>query len=273
MTTHILHTPTSHGCDERDRTGRAWRAALAVSATAAFVAMPAAVATAAPAGDASYSATLGSLNDSGTSGDVSAMVSGNQLTVTMNVTSASGGLPHAQHIHIGGNNTCPDMSADADADGFLSTPEGLPAYGAIEVSLTTEGDVGEASALAVDRMPVAGPDGTYTYERTFELPAGTDPAEIANGVVVVHGLADSTLGTDPAIYDGPDSPLMAGVPQEATLPVACGAFSAAQQPAGGAGDPLPATGSETVIMAALAGGLVLAGVGLQKLRSTGQPIS
>lgn len=251
--------------------GRAWRAAVATFAAGACLAMPAAIATAAAESDASYSGTLESLNGSGASGDVSVTVSGDQLTVTMNVSGAAASLPHAQHVHIGGNNTCPDESADTDGDGLVSTPEGQPAYGMIQVSLTTEGDASDASALAVDRMPAAGGDGSYTYERTFQLPSGVDPAAIAEGVVVVHGLADSTLGSDPAVYDGPDSPLMAGVPQEATLPVACGALSAAQGTGDGtAEDPLPETGSATLVMLALASGLVLAGVGLGRLRSVGE---
>lgn len=61
------------------------------------------------------------------------------------------GLPHAQHVHIGGRNVCPDMSA-AGEDGVLSTVDGLPAYGEIQLSLTTERDFGQDSALAVERI-------------------------------------------------------------------------------------------------------------------------
>lgn len=188
-------------------------------------------AAAAQTDGAAHQATLGSLNGSGASGMAMVDVSGGQATVTVTISGASPGAPHAQHIHIGGQNVCPTGSADTDGDGFVSTPEGQPAYGEIQVSLTTEGDVGAGSGLAVDRMPVASSGGEITYERTFPLPDGVTEADVADGVIVSHGIADTSLGSDPSTYDGPDSPLMAGVPQEATLPAACGALTAA--PAGG----------------------------------------
>jgi len=203
-------------------------AAALMTTLAVLLAAPAALAQ----GATTYQATLSSLNGAGTNGTATVQVSGRTVTATVTTDSASSGLPHAQHIHIGGQNICPPPSADTDGDGFVSTPEGEPFYGGIEVSLTTSGDVSTESALAVDRFPVAGPNGQVTYSRTFELPPGVDPAAIAQGVIVQHGFAGSALGSDPMMYDGPDSPLMAGVPMEATLPVACGSLSAL--PGGGA---------------------------------------
>ena len=187
--------------------------------------------TAAVAQDGTFTANLNALNGTGDDGTASVQVDGNQATVTVTTTNTSPGAPHAQHIHIGGQNVCPTSTADEDDDGFVSTPEGQPAYGGIQVSLTTSGDVSAESALAVPRFPVADDSGTITYQRTFDLPSGVTVEDIADGVIVQHGFAESSLGDDPAAYDGPDSPLKAGVPQEATLPSSCGTLSAA--PSGG----------------------------------------
>jgi hypothetical protein len=168
---------------------------------------------------------LQELNGSGASGTATVDVQGGEVTVTVETNGVAAGAPHAQHIHIGGENTCPTADAAGD-DEFVSTPEGQPSYGEIRVSLTTEGDVGAESAVAVDRMPTADDSGTVTYERTFELPEGVTAEELGNGVIVQHGIADTSLGSDPAAYDGPDSPLKQGVPQEATLPALCGELGA-----------------------------------------------
>lgn len=97
------------------------------------------------------------------------------------------GLPHAQHLHIGGRNVCPDMSA-AGEDGVLSTVEGQPAYAAIQVSLTTGGDFGPDSALAVERMPVASASGEVSYERTLDLTQISGAITLDDVVVVQHGI-------------------------------------------------------------------------------------
>lgn len=176
-------------------------------------------------------ADLDPLNGSGTSGSATVQFQGDQVTVTVSTDGASPDLPHAQHIHIGGNNVCPTTAADENDDGFISTPEGQPAYGGIQVSLTTEGDVSADSGLAVDRMPTASSNGSVSYSRTFDLPSGVTTDDVRNGVIVQHGIADTSLGEDDSTYDGPDSPLMEGVPQEATLPSACGPLLGA--PSGG----------------------------------------
>jgi len=172
-------------------------------------------------GVSSYEAQLRPLNRSGVSGNLSATVDGDQATVRLVTHGASENLPHAQHFHIGGNSECPNSSADTDGDGFVSSVEGQPSYGPVEVSLTKTGDVSASSALAVDRFPVASGDGTVTYERTFTLPAGVTAADVANGVVVQHGISD--LFGDKNAYDGEKrSTLDMGLPFEATVPSACG---------------------------------------------------
>ena len=215
----------------------------------------------AQSGSTSYQATLNSLNGSGDSGTAMVEVNGQQVTVKVTVAGASAALPHAQHIHIGGTNSCPTAGVDPDGDGITNTAEGQPSYGPIMVSLTTSGDVSPDSGLAVDRMPGAD-GGRTTYTRTFALPAGVSPADIAKGVIVTHGFAESKLGTDPAKYDGKDSELKAGVPAEATAPVTCARLVAA--PAGGVGTgggAMAATkGPDTTVVTGAA--IAVAGFGL-----------
>lgn len=180
---------------------------------------------------AMYQANLTSLNNSGTTGTATVSVTGDQATVTVHTTGASPNLPHAQHIHIGGNNTCPTMADDANKDGVLSTAEGAPDYGGVKVSLTTSGDVSDSSALAVSRFPTASKSGEVTYTRTFTLPNGVTASDVANGVIVQHGVSE--IGGDKAKYDGDaKSSLDKSLPLEATAPNSCGKLVA--MPVGGA---------------------------------------
>lgn len=203
------------------------RKALAAPAVAiAAAAFPLLTMTAASAAEqSSYQADLGSLNDSGVTGTAMVTIDGDQATVTINANGLLAGSPHAQHIHIGGEGTCPTPAADADGNGIVSTPEALPNYGPIQVSLTTEGDTSPDSALAVDRFPTA-PGGTESYNRTFTV--GTDVAQKLDGgvgVIVVHGIDANDSGT----YDGDaKSTLDPSLPLEATAPAACGVLEAAQ---------------------------------------------
>lgn len=108
-------------------------------------------------------------------------------------------------------------SPDADNDGFISVLEGVPFYGGIVSSLTTEGDTSADSALALDRFPVANADGMFSYERTFML--SDDVTDLEDLHIVIHGADLNTNGE----YDGEkESSIAPGVPFEATVPVACG---------------------------------------------------
>src|SRR3712207_3748788 len=59
--------------------------------------------------------------------------------------------PHAAHIHFGdqARHECPGRGDDANGDRRLNTSEGVPAYGPVVVSLTTEGDTSPKSVLAI----------------------------------------------------------------------------------------------------------------------------
>lgn len=172
-----------------------------------------------------YETTLNSLNGSGAYGKAVVVAQGDQATVAIRSTGLSANLPHAEHIHLGDmDGTCPTPAADKDGDGFISVLEAAPNYGPIKVSLTTNGDYSAASALAVDRFPVADNGGNVSYLRTFTLPQGVTAGNLADGVIVQHGI--SKLFADSAKYDGSKpSELDASLPFEATVPADCGALT------------------------------------------------
>jgi hypothetical protein len=220
-----------------------------------IVALMLTVSTMTFAHDGTHTANLGALNGSGASGTATVQVithHGNQVTVTIQSSGLAPNQPHAQHIHIGGQNTCPSNAADMDGDGLINTAEGAPFYGGVQVSLTTQGDVSADSALAVDRFPVADANGNLNYSRTFPLPQGVNPQDIDMGVIVQHGI--SKLFGDPNQYDGdPRSSLDPSLPLEATIPATCGKLmaAAAMMPNTGAGDlPLAIIAAPFVLLAA-----------------------
>lgn len=189
----------------------------------ALVALAAAPATAADA-TGSYSTTLGVLNNSGASGEVWIDVEGTTATVTLNASGLAAEFdgapyPHVQHIHIGAQGVCPDMSADANGDGIISTTEGGPSYGEIGTTLSV-GDADKSPAAGTD-LTVAPSGATIEYMETFELNQETQDS-LADGtaVIVVHGLDPATQpegATEP-------SDLVPELPLAATSPALCGAL-------------------------------------------------
>ena len=131
--------------------------------------------------------------------------------------------PHAAHIHYGeqARHECPTLDDDTDDNGHLNTTEGAPAYGPVQVSLTTEGDTSAESVLAIDRYDTA-TNGTVDYEREEHIATSDEVAEaIAAGeaVVVVHGVDYNGDG----VYSGEEmSDLDPSLPTEATDPALCG---------------------------------------------------
>lgn len=146
---------------------------------------------------------LNPVNGHGCEGDATVIVhTNNTLTVTITSHNMSANLPHVMHIHVG-NHSCPTLALDSNHDGLIDTPEGVPAYGTIAITLSTSGDVSVTSALALDRAPVAAADGTLTYKRTFALPPNVTAADVLRGVIVQHGISE--LFADPtkcATYRG-----------------------------------------------------------------------
>jgi hypothetical protein len=209
------------------------RTLFAVPAVAALLL---ATPTAALAGESVHVKLL-ELNNSGASGNatLTAMDNGD-LKISIRSTGLVPNSPHAQHLHgstSGMDFHCPDMSADTNGNGYLTTEEGMPDYGDIFVSLTTKGDTSKASGLAVDRMPTADAKGSLRYDRTIasaDLPKGTIE-HLKDLHVVEHGidangngkydlgrLGESTLATSAGL---------SGIPEEATDPATCGMVAGA----------------------------------------------
>src|SRR5690606_22664551 len=170
--------------DERSRVMKFSTTARAALAVPAIAALPLLGAPAmADDHQTELMATLGELNDSGGAGTAWAKVDGTSVWLSMEVQGLLDAAPHAQHIHIGGTNSCPDPSMEGTGpDGAIRTTDAADSYGPVVVSLTTNGAMTHADhALDVDNFPGTG---TYTYERTFEVPEDV-AAQLADGEGVV----------------------------------------------------------------------------------------
>ncbi|GAA4734999.1 hypothetical protein GCM10023216_29690 [Isoptericola chiayiensis] len=217
-------------------------------------------------GTASGDLTPVPLNGVDGSGDAMVWVDGTTLTVEFAASGLLAGSPHAAHLHYGEDaaNQCPTEADDADGSGTITTTEGVPSYGSVQVSLTTEGDTSGDSALAVDRFDTA-EGGTIDYQRG-EIEVSQDIADdvLAGDVaLVVHGVDYDGSGA----YDGDtESDLDPSLPAEATDPALCGILSAGQMdemPAGGVQTGTGSTaGTENAGLIAGGGVALLAGGGL-----------
>ncbi|MEX1177998.1 MAG: hypothetical protein WEB09_06015 [Nitriliruptor sp.] len=235
---------------------------ITLAATGAMLALPMSASAQTPT---TFTADLSQANDSGASGTATITVDGNEATVRVDGNGFFDGFPHAMHLHgePGGDNVCGPLNpsdsgfdaADEDGDGLISVAEGVPAYGGVTVSLTTEGDTSADSGLAVDRFPTSG---TLDYERTFELPQ--DVADNLSSLhVVVHAV---DLDDSGEIGDfGTPSSLDPELDIEATVPAACGQLvaSASGGVATGAGGTAADSGSTSGAFAAGALGLAALG--------------
>ena len=187
--------------------------------------------------DESVQIRLFELNNSGARGSatLTALADGD-LRVSIRAAGLVPGSPHAQHLHgstEGLDFHCPDSSADRDGNGYVSTEEGMPAYGDIFISLTTRGDSSKVSGLALDRMPVADARGNLRYDRTIagaDLPAGT-LEHLKDLHVVQHGIDADGNGRYDLTGLGESSLAKAagldGIPEEATDPALCGMVTGA----------------------------------------------
>src|SRR5919112_1702991 len=172
-----------------------------------------------------YKAHLNPLNRSGAEGHAILEKEGKKKVETeIHTKGLASKLPHAQHIHgfKKALSECPTL-ADSGRDNLITTAEGLPSYGPIQVSLTTKGDTSPKSALAVDRFPVANAKGSVEYERTFSVPANV-AKNLGKKVIVQHGVDLNDNGR----YDfkaAGKSELDPSLPQEATIPATCGVIN------------------------------------------------
>ena len=166
-----------------------------------------------------FDAVLAPLNNSGASGTAKLGLNEDKIATRISSEGMTPNLPHAQHIHgmAEAISECPSLAADTNGDGLVSTTEGQPFYGPIQVSLTTKGDTSPSSGLAVDRFPVADADGKVDYSRTLKIPKKV-AKHLGDFAIVQHGVDVNGDG----VYDGPPSDLDPNVPLEATLPATCG---------------------------------------------------
>lgn len=207
-------------------------AALAVPTAAALLVLGGTGASAEDRYTMTLRDTMG--NGSGATATVVMDIHDDEMTLKITGRGFTPNAPHAQHFHgsfdVNKNFTCPTPAADADGDGQVTTEEGLPTYGDIIISLTTQGDTSPKSGLAVDRMPVADEKGRLTYRRTIPLPNGAG-RKLRNLHVVQHGLDANGNGKYDLGALGESSFAksagVSGIPEEATNPATCGTVSGA----------------------------------------------
>src|ERR671910_1831806 len=172
-----------------------------------------------------YKAELNPLNRSGAEGHAMLEKEGNKKVETeIHTKGLAPKLPHAQHIHgfKKAVSECPTLAASG-SDNLITTVEGVPSYGPIQVSLTTTGDTSPNSGLAVDRFPVANAKGTVEYERTLMVSANV-AKNLGKKAIVQHGVDLNDNGK----YDfeaAGKSELDPSLPQEATIPATCGVIN------------------------------------------------
>jgi hypothetical protein len=172
-----------------------------------------------------YKAELNPLNRSGAEGHAMLEKEGNKKVETeIHTKGLAPKLPHAQHIHgfKKAVSECPTLALSG-RDNLITTVEGVPAYGPIQVSLTTTGDTSPKSGLAVDRFPVANAKGTVEYERTLMV-SDNVAKNLGKKAIVQHGVDLNDNGK----YDfeaAGKSELDPSLPQEATIPATCGVIN------------------------------------------------
>jgi LPXTG-motif cell wall-anchored protein len=195
---------------------------------------------------------------------------GDKATVRVKVRGLLNNAAHAQHIHIAAKGVCPPASAARKHNGHraISTADGRPFYGKIGASLTTTGDTGPNSALAVKRFP---DKGSYFYNRTIKVgPQTAKSLRSGTAVIVVHGIDYNHNGRYDYVLG--KSELDPSLPLEATAPALCGALK--KGPGGPVHGGVGGTqaGDDGIAMTAAAGGLALLAAGgtvyLRRRRST-----
>jgi len=128
--------------------------------------------------ESKFKVKLHSLNGSGVTGEAKIKIKhGKTLKIELEVKGLEPGKLHPQHIHgltdLNKNATCPNISADTNADGIISVGEGLPFYGPI--------------VLALPPFDLVAANGELEYEAKFRInPSSIQPLE--KRTIVVHGM-------------------------------------------------------------------------------------
>lgn len=175
-----------------------------------------------------YQAQLEPLNSTltglQTSGLAQFVIYNDTMTITIGVKNAPPGIEHWQHFHgfaIDTSATCATAADDKNGDGIIDIVETGKASGTTMVpfnKMPADMKVGDNS------YPLAGADGSYTYEvrvpmmklkDAFAKAFGGGEIDLERRVVYIHGVPDSTKlpATVASLGD---------IPARVTLPIACG---------------------------------------------------
>ena len=151
--------------------------------------------------DVFYVTSFTTLNDSGVTGVaiIGYDVDSGTITVAISASGLEPNQVHIQHIHgfpDGTNATTPTTALDDDGDGFVELAEGLATYGPILLDLSinhedgTGNDNGHSHEGGLSGFPTA-PDGNIWFVETYQLPAGSLPAEPTLDLreIVIHGMS------------------------------------------------------------------------------------
>jgi hypothetical protein len=158
-------------------------------------------------------------------GDAEIRLDGTVATVTVRTAGLLDGVPHAMHIHADGLGRCPPPSVARRHNGrrAISSTDAVPFFGRPLTSLTTRGDTGVDSILALTRFPV---QGDIRYRRTIDV-GGAVAGFIrqGNATVVVHGIDHNRNGRyDGVLHDNANR----GIAGEGTAPAVCGPLRSAR---------------------------------------------
>lgn len=176
-----------------------------------------------------YKAELSPLNEkvagSRTSGEATFTIFGDRLTIHVTVKGVAPNMEHLQHFHgfavSDRTSRCPTARDDKNGDGIIDIVETEPVAGTTMVPF--DADPIDMSAVN-DTFPRAGPDGSYSYEKTVSLKAleaafarkfPGQKLDLDRRVVFLHGVpATVRLPVTVASLDH----LLA----QMVLPIACG---------------------------------------------------
>jgi len=179
--------------------------------------------------DGTYKAKLMPLNakttGSDASGEATFTISGDRLTIRVTAKGVPPNMEHLQHFHGfatgDGTSRCPTARDDKNGDGIIDMVETEPVAGTTMVPFH---DDPVSMAIVNDTYPKAGPDGSYSYEKTVSLKAleaafakkfPGQRLDFARRVVFLHGVPTATkLPASVASLDH--------IAAQVTLPIACG---------------------------------------------------
>jgi hypothetical protein len=157
-------------------------------------------------------------------GEAQFIIRGDRLTIIVKAHGVPPDMLHLQHLHgfkDGRAASCATQAADVNHDGIVDLIETEPASGITMVPLTTDP---VNMKIMTNTYPTASANGSYHYLKNISLKAlqaaftktfDGQKLDLDHLVVFIHGV--------PATTKLPASVAsLAGVPAQATLPIACG---------------------------------------------------